>query len=164
MKSRKNALTLVEVLVAILVFSIGVIAVITLFPLSLQNVQTSQDLLIATELAASTVEYFNQPVNDIQAAILTSAILRGFMPIKDTNAGGRAIVPNTQMYVYLGDETLIERYIGYERAIDVRQLPADADFTERHLLRVTIRWNDSRGRAREFTTSSIIFTNKRVYN
>ncbi len=163
MRSKKNALTLVEVLVAILVFSIGVIAVITLFPLSLQNVQTSQDVLIATELAASTVEYFNQPVNNVQAAILTNAILRGFMPIKDTNAHGRAIVPNTQMYVLLDDSTLIERYIGYERAIDVRMLASDADFTSRHILRVTIRWNDSRGRSREFTTSSIIFVNKRVY-
>lgn len=163
MISRKNALTLIEVLIAILVFSIGVIAVITMFPLSLQNVQTSQDILVATELASSTLEYFNQPVRSVQGAIAAGSLMSGFMPIKDINSAGSIIIPNTQSYYELEDDTIIPRYIGYERAIEAELMPSDSDFMDRYLVTVTIRWDDSRGRSQNFSLSGIIFANKRVY-
>lgn len=160
MSSEKNGLTLIEVLVAILIFSIGVIGVITLFPLSIQNVQTSQDVLIATELAASTLEFFNQP--GIQDAVAGGLILSGFMPIKDIDSGGSIVIPNTQEYHDLDDSTLSERYTGYERAVDVSLIPSDADFNDRYSVTVTIRWNDVRGRGRTFRMSGIIYAYKKA--
>lgn len=160
MNTEKNALTLVEVLIAVLVFSIGIIGVILLFPISIENISVSQDLLIATELASSTIEFFNQPIVQIEDAIKNNTIMTGFMPIKDFDSGGDLIIINSVEYDNLGDDAVIERYMEYERAISLSTLSADADLSERYSIVVTIRWNDSRGRSRTFSLSGVLYPYK----
>lgn len=158
--SSKNALTLVEVLVAVIVFSIGIVGVLTLFPLSVHNIQVSQDLLIVAELASSTISFFNQPIDLIEEAVKNSGIMAGFMPIKDIDSNGEIVIINSQEYFNLGDDTIIEHYIDYQRAIEINVLPADSTFAERHEIIVIIRWNDSRGRSRTFRVSGILYPDK----
>lgn len=150
---------LVEVLIALLLFTIGILAISNLFPLSLRNVETSQDILIASEIITGTIELLNQPSNPVQSAIASGIIMNNFQPIREL-AG--FLVPNVPGYD-TDANPIILRYTGYERQILINSMPAEKAYGPRARVVVNVRWSDNTGRQRTMSMPAIIDLNKSVY-
>lgn len=159
MSGRNRGFGIVEVLIALLLFSIGILAISSLFPLSIKNVETSQDILIATEILTATIELLNQPSETIQSRLVDGRFQNTFQPIRELVD---IDLPNRPGY---DDDVnpLIERYIGFERQILIESLSAEIGFGPRVRVVVTIRWTDSTGRQRSISMPSIIDINKHIY-
>lgn len=148
---------IIEVLVALLLFSVGILAISGIFPLSVRNVETSQDVLIATEILTGTIELLNQPSNTVQNALVDNMIRRDFQPIREL---GGAVVPNIPGYQ---NNPVIPRYSHFERQILTDPMVPSAEFGPRVRVTVTVRWTDPSGRVRNISMPSIIDLNKAVY-
>lgn len=150
---------LVEVLIALLLFTIGILAISNIFPLSVRNVETSQDILIASEIMTGTIELLNQPSNPVQTALASGAIQNTFQRIRELEG---FIVPNVAGYND-NSNPLIPRYTSFERQILVTRMPDDPDYGPRVRVVVTVRWTDTTGRQRTMSMPAVIDLNKAVY-
>ncbi len=158
-RNKTGGFGLVEVLIALLLFTIGILAISNIFPLSVKNVETSQDLLIASEILTGTIELLNQPSNPVQTALASNAIMNTFQPIREL---ANHVVPNVAGYDDPGNP-LIPRYQNFERQILVNRMPEDPEYGPRVRVVVTVRWTDTTGRQRTMSMPAVIDLNKSVY-
>ena len=149
MKSSKG-LTVIEVLMAAMLVIFGLIAIGYTFPRSLQIVETSQDIMVATEIATNTLELLNQPFPHITDALRNGSILTGLMNIYEL---GPDMIPNSA-----DDQTQprIARYEKFQRAVTVTILPANGTYSDRAVVEVLVQWQDIQQRSRNFTVSATI--------
>lgn len=91
-RSHLSGTTLVEVLVVMVIFTVGILAIVQMFPKGLQVLRTSRDTVVATQLARDEIERLKARPDQLPEMIVPVQVL-GAAEVVDPSRAGSDLGP-----------------------------------------------------------------------